>query len=680
MSQINNCSDAQIDLRVGCLNANGLGDKTKRNLVLNWLKNKNETIIFLQESHSTPETERLWELDWGGDIVFNHGTSNSTGIAVLFNQSIVGDIKIQNTVHITPGRATLLDIEKDGTVFGIVNVYCPNNDDPDFINNVFLEACSVTKSDKLILAGDWNTVLNNDLDKEGGAAAHNNSNCQKVLNEIMGDWGFSDIFRLNYPNARIFTHFDKQHNTRTRLDFFLIDDNLVNLPVCTSTISHGFSSHHSYISLTLQGNPISHGRGYWKFNNYHLNSEEFTERVRSLVSEVLLSSFDSYNGAWDTIKFRVKDFAIHHGKKTKKYKLAEKQLIMDNVDDIKRSTNYHSDPVAAENLVRLETRLDNIIREEMDGVIVRSKVQYVERGERCTKYFFGLEKNNGKKKMINKLVDENTGEALLTQEKITDHAVTFYQNLFSTAAHCHQDTDSYLAECNLNNIPEMLVDKLDQPITLEEMDQVVKSFKKGKSPGWDGLTAEFYQHFWDEIRMTLFRSFVESVDNNCLSPSQRIGVINLIPKPKKPPDLVFLKNWRPITLLNVDYKIFTHVIKHRIVETLPHVLSKVQSGFQSGRSTSDNLILMCLVLDHYNNNEDDAGLLLQVDFEKAFDSVDHCFLFKTMEKLGFGSYLTNLVRIAFHGTCLSFLNINGHLSSQVAFFQLPFQLFSVDLF
>ena len=446
--------------------------------------------------------------------------------------------------------------------------------------------------------------------------------------------------------------------------FSLIDDNLVNLPVCTSTISTGLVQTILTFFLTLQGNPISHGRGYWKFNNYHLNSEEFTERVRSIVSEVLLGSFDSYNGAWDTIKFRVKDFAIHHGKKTKKYKLAEKQLIMDNVDDIKRSTNYHSDPVAAENLVRLETRLDNIIREEMDGVIVRSKVQYVERGERCTKYFFGLEKNNGKKKMINKLVDENTGEALLTQEKITDHAVTFYQNLFSTAAHCHQDTDSYLVECNLNNISEMLVDKLDQPITLEEMDQVVKSFKKGKSSGWDGLTAEFYQHFWDEIRMTLFRSFVESVDNNCLSPSQRIGVINLIPKPKKPLDLVFLKNWRPITLLNVHYKIFTHVIKHRIVETLPHVLSKVQSGFQSGRSTSDNLILMCLVLDHYNNSEDDAGLLLQVDFEKAFDSVDHYFLFKTMEKLGFGSYLTNLVRIAFHG-CLSFLNINGHLSSQV---------------
>ena len=65
--------------------------------------------------------------DLGGNIVFNHGTSNSTGIAILFNHSIVGDINILNTVHITPGRATLLDIEKGGTVFGIINVYCPKS-------------------------------------------------------------------------------------------------------------------------------------------------------------------------------------------------------------------------------------------------------------------------------------------------------------------------------------------------------------------------------------------------------------------------------------------------------------------------------------------------------------------------------------------------------------------------
>ena len=83
-----------------------------------------------------------------------------------------------------------------------------------------------------------------------------------------------------------------------------------------------------------------------------------------------------------------------------------------------------------------------------------------------------------------------------------------------------------------------------------------------------------------------FHSYLEAINNQHLSPSQRIGVITLLPKPKPPPDLVYLKNWRPITLLNVDYKIFTHMIKNRFINAIPTVISRVQSGFQSGKSTS----------------------------------------------------------------------------------------------
>ena len=107
-----------------------------------------------------------------------------------------------------------------------------------------------------------------------------------------------------------------------------------------------------------------------------------------------------------------------------------------------------------------------------------------------------------------------------------------------------------------------------------------------------------------------------------MSPSQRIGILTLIPKLKSPSELVYIKNWRPITLLNIDYKIFTHVIKNRILRSLPHIISNVQSGFQAGKSTCDNLILMYLALEHFINNPEEEALLLQVDFEKAFDSVE----------------------------------------------------------
>ena len=196
------------------------------------------------------------------------------------------------------------------------------------------------------------------------------------------------------------------------------------------------------------------------------------------------------------------------------------------------------------------------------------------------------------------------------------------------------------------------------------MDNVISGFKNNKSPGWDGLTAEFYKFFWDDLKLPLYHTFLESADLGVMSPSQRIGILTLIPKPKSPSELNYIKNWRPITLLNVDYKIFTHVIKNRILLTIPKLISKSQSGFQKGKSTTDNLILMYLTLEHYQNNNEDQGMIMQVDLMKAFDSVEHKFLFKVLASMGFGNYLINLVKVAFNA-CMSFANINGHLSSPI---------------
>ena len=157
---------------------------------------------------------------------------------------------------------------------------------------------------------------------------------------------------------------------------------------------------------------------------------------------------------------------------------------------------------------------------------------------------------------------------------------------------------------------------------------------------------------------------MESISSRVLPPSLRIGVITLLPKQKSPRELNYIKNWRPITLLNTDYKIFVHVIKNRILQTIPDLVSKSQSGFQAGRSTTDNLILMYLVMEDFNNNPRKEGLLLQVDYEKAFDSVEHEFIYSTMKKMGFGDALIELVKLAFNG-CISFANVNGHLSKTI---------------
>ena len=75
------------------------------------------------------------------------------------------------------------------------------------------------------------------------------------------------------------------------------------------------------------------------------------------------------------------------------------------------------------------------------------------------------------------------------------------------------------------------------------------------------------------------------------------------------------------------------MIKNRFINAIPTVISRVQSGFQSGKSTSDNLILMCLVLDHFNNNSDvEEGLLVQVDFKKLSTVLTTLFFLKPWKK------------------------------------------------
>ena len=90
------------------------------------------------------------------------------------------NIHIKNQVNIIPGRVILLEVECDSVNYCLVNIYSPNNDDVD---------------DFLIMAGDWNTVLNNDIDKLGGAQNHANHKSQEFIDNIVSDYGLSDIFR-----------------------------------------------------------------------------------------------------------------------------------------------------------------------------------------------------------------------------------------------------------------------------------------------------------------------------------------------------------------------------------------------------------------------------------------------------------------------------------------------------
>ena len=167
---------------------------------------------------------------------------------------------------------------------------------------------------------------------------------------------------------------------------------------------------------------------------------------------------------------------------------------------------------------------------------------------------------------------------------------------------------------------------------------------KNKTPGSDGLTKEFYEYFWDFIIESLYSSYDFSMINGHLSIEQRRGIIRLIPKKEK--DLMFLKNWRPISLQNIDTKMLSLVIAKRFQKVLPDLIGQDQNGFLKNRFIGYNIRTIIDAID-YLNKEEQEGFLAFIDFEKAFDKLDWKFIDKTLEAFNFGDYIRNWIKIMY---------------------------------
>ena len=153
----------------------------------------------------------------------------------------------------------------------------------------------------------------------------------------------------------------------------------------------------------------------------------------------------------------------------------------------------------------------------------------------------------------------------------------------------------------------------------------------GKSPGNDGLPSEFYKTFWSDISEPLLKALNYGFEIGQLSVSQRRGIIKLIPK--KSEELYYIRNWRPLTLLNCDYKIAAKAIANRLKAHLSKLINNDQSGFIKGRFIGENIRLIDSVIN-YAATKNIPGLLLFLDFEKAFDTLEWPFIQKTLVSFG----------------------------------------------
>jgi len=118
----------------------------------------------------------------------------------------------------------------------------------------------------------------------------------------------------------------------------------------------------------------------------------------------------------------------------------------------------------------------------------------------------------------------------------------------------------------------------------------MQELENNKSPGTDGFTSEFYKFFWPKLKSDMTSSFNDAFQKETLSISQRRGIISLIPKQGK--DKTLLENLRPISLLNVDYKILTKAIEKRLEKIFLRIINHNQTGYIKGRFIGENIRLI----------------------------------------------------------------------------------------
>jgi hypothetical protein len=155
--------------------------------------------------------------------------------------------------------------------------------------------------------------------------------------------------------------------------------------------------------------------------------------------------------------------------------------------------------------------------------------------------------------------------------------------------------------------------------------------EKNTAPSPDHMPVEFYQSGWEIVKQDLLGMLIEFGAHQLNVGRLNYGVITLIPKLK---EACRIQQYRPICLLNVSFKIITKILMMRLESCMSRIINKCQSAFIKGRNIMDGVMILHEIVHDVKVRKKD-GVILKLDFEKAYDKISWEFLFEMLKQRGF---------------------------------------------
>jgi hypothetical protein len=205
--------------------------------------------------------------------------------------------------------------------------------------------------------------------------------------------------------------------------------------------------------------------------------------------------------------------------------------------------------------------------------------------------------------------------------------------------------------------PTTYATQLEGPINTDEVQSALRAGARHRAPGIDGLSLEFYTANWETIKMDLTELLNHMFQQNHIPPRLKQGTIICLPKSHEScnPD-----DFRPISLLNTDYKLLARILASRLRPILAEQLTSSQYCGVPGKSIFDALAEIRDVIGQYGNKNKPL-CLLTLDFKQAFDRISHQYVFTIIRQYWISNWYADRLKALYEQAQAS-VQINGTLA------------------
>ena len=618
---------------------------------------QNQDILCWQEIHLPNHFTNLdilkirlnrLELLWSSKIYISKYNENTASLIIVKNT-------ILDSVHsyeeLIPGRAMCLKVKNNLYEYNIVNIYAPVKISNEY--KIFRDQLlhKIETKQNLIRIGDWNFLEDKKM--------RNKSNLSEAMKTKAKKWkkltpNFIEVHKIF--NTKLKYTF-RVGDYQSRLDRIYIKPQNI-LDISNYEIIPNHFSDHDRITLTLKWNPkqLKWGKGIWKLNTTLLDNEDYQYEIQCVINRFYLNN-KILNPAdnWDHVKKEIKTISIELAQEINRENINKCKILQENLEIIQYNIEQGDNSQETyDKLIKVKKEIEKQEQQKAQGQIIRSKEDKILYDEKSTQYFFKKEKRKGQQNQIDSLINSEN-KIIQDKEEIIKETENFYRDLYNRENINSRDIDNVLDHIE-SKLEENEANALNKDITNREIIETIKSMNNDKSPGEDGLTKEFYEKFLNLLLPILNEVLNFTLKENIQPKSQKNALIKLL---FKKGNSKLLKNWRPISLLNTDYKILSKILSNRLTAYMQEIVPTEQKCGVKNRQMTE-------IIRNIASYRDQAqtGYLVTLDQEKAFDRLNHTFLFKLLEKIGVKGHFLETIKTIYNNITSQVI-INGRMTKKI---------------